>query len=300
MADVDLLALLASGRPSDRLQAAREILRRDDKSFAYAVSQARARETDSWVQTALDRVLDRWRRNELNLETGQGWISIPEDSTLEDIRAEAIQAVSRTLIHELSPLVGDIATAAASDLQTFPGSVTEAKIHRLREFLKTVETLNQASEAPRFVEFDLTRLIESVIDNCGFNEQVQPSRVEPIICVGDPGLLEMAVGIVLRNAVEATENGRPVVVNAANTDRNTWIRVLDEGIGLPKGSDKIFIPGRTTKSKNEHFGWGLSIAQRAVHSFGGMIELTPRQPVGTACEISWSRLEGSLRASPHR
>jgi signal transduction histidine kinase len=155
--------------------------------------------------------------------------------------------------------------------------------------LRTVEKLNQAADAPRFVEFDLTNVIELVLAETGLQDRVGLGREDPLVCIGDPALLSLALGIAVNNAVEATLDDSLVIVTAATTDRETWVRVLDEGIGLPNGSDKVFSPGRTTKSKEHHFGWGLSIAQRAVHSFGGNISLTPRTPAGTACEISWPR-----------
>lgn len=284
-----LVTLLASERPADRLRAARELLRRNDRSLLATVVEARRRETDSWVQSALDRVLQAWNSDVATFDSGQAWISVPADAELEDIRAEAIQTVSRILLHETRPLVGALAEIARAEIADYEGSGTATAINRLRAFLETIQRLEQASAAPRYGELDITDLIARVIASVGYSQdQVVATRTDPLISVGDEDLISIALSNVIRNAVEATRNRRPVVVNSSVTDVDAWIVVLDEGVGLPAAVDKVWEPGRTTKSKDTNFGWGLSIAQRAVHSLGGTIQLTPRTPTGTSCEIRWN------------
>ncbi len=78
-----------------------------------------------------------------------------------------------------------------------------------------------------------------------------------------------------------------VVINYGITDRDYWIVVLDEGIGLPAGADQVFEMWATGKPKSEHFGIGLPLARRAMATLGGTVELRPREQRGVACEIRW-------------
>jgi C4-dicarboxylate-specific signal transduction histidine kinase len=144
-------------------------------------------------------------------------------------------------------------------------------------------------------DFDLRDLALRIIADLGYaDDEVVLYRDEPAIVRGDPELLALALRNLIANAVEASvETKKRVVVNYGVTESDVWIVVLDEGIGLPANFDKVWEPGKTLKSKKEHFGWGLSIAQRAVHSFNGSIRVTPREHGGTAGEIRWALIENS-------
>lgn len=290
MSDEDAFALLASARPSERLRGARLLAAQDDTSKILQVLALRQRETDSWVRSALDRVLRRWQEAGATVTQGDPWISLPQDADLEDIRAEAIASVTQTLVHEIRGLLRAVSEAASADLgERFAESSTNSRIARLREFLETVRQLHDAASAPRYREFDLSDFTLQAVHACGFTEeQVIGTRTDPVVAHGDPDLLELALVNALRNAVEASvETGTRVIVTCAVTDTEGWITVLDDGIGLPDGFEHAIKAGETTKSKSEHFGWGLAIAQRAVHSLGGQLRLTPRELGGAACEIRW-------------
>lgn len=286
----DGLALLRSERPAERLRGARVLAASGQPSMLTAVRELRSRETDSWVRSALDRLIGKWQRQGAAIEEGQIWISVPADSALEDVRAEAIQSVTRVLVHEIRSLLRSITEAAMVDVGPGYGeSETGRTIKRLREFLATVHQLHDAAASPRAREFDLADAIGAVIADCGYgSDQVLATRADPLITAGDADLLRLALANIVRNAVEASEETlAKVVVTCGATDTEAWVVVLDDGVGLPSGFEGAFKPGETSKSKAEHFGWGLTIAQRAVDSIGGELRLSPREAGGTACEIRW-------------
>jgi signal transduction histidine kinase len=153
--------------------------------------------------------------------------------------------------------------------------------------------LNDASKSPALIELDLAALISDHIQDKGYDAQsVLATRQDPVIVVGDPGLVRLALDNAIRNAVEATEQGpTAVIVNCGGADGDAWIVVLDEGKGLPTDFPNAFDPGTTTKSRDQHFGLGLAIADQAIRSLGGSIRLIPRDPRGTSCEIKWHQKE---------
>lgn len=287
----DPFELLHSARPSDRLRGAR--LARISPIACQRVAELRrfrAIESDTFVVAALDRAVSDIERSGGNTETGESWITTADTSDLNDVRAEAIQTVTRTVLHEFKPLVAGIFTASRDELgEAFANSATAMSIARLREFLTVVKRLWEASASPQWTEFDLADLISHEISVAGFvTDAIIATRSDPVIVKGDPALLSLGFQNVLRNAVEAsTESATPVVVNCDANDRYAWVVVLDEGVGLPEASERVWEPGITKKSKDDHFGWGLSITQRAVHSIGGTVRLTPREHGGVACEIRW-------------
>lgn len=246
-------------------------------------------ETDSWVRVALDRAIAKWEHANGGMDVGEAWISIPSEE-LEDARAEAIQSVTQVILHEIRPLVADVRNAVKKSLGASYGeSLALERIERLKNFLTTIHRLNEAAAAPRYIEFDLVNLVMEEIHAGGFaRSQAIASRTDPVTTKGDPGLLRLALQNAIRNAVEASEESKnQVVINCGVNDTHAWIAVLDDGVGLPEASERVWEPGITKKSKDLHFGWGLAIAQRAIHSLGGTIRLTPRERGGTSCEIRW-------------
>ncbi|TBT82771.1 HAMP domain-containing histidine kinase [Propioniciclava sinopodophylli] len=285
------LVQLRSTRAGERLKGVRLLAEVGDATLLPEIRALARNESDSWVLRALEDMSRRWRDETGSLERGETWISIAENEDLEDARAEAISVVTRVLVHESRGLLMRIDDSAREELADhFESSETARAIDRMRAFLRVVHQLHDAAASPRNREFDLGDFLASGARDAGYGEnEVLTARNEPVIVFGDPDLLELAYVNVIRNAVEASEgSGRKVVCTCGHTDSDVWITVLDEGIGLPTGFSGAAEPGQTTKSKTNHFGWGLTIAQRAIHSLGGSLTLRPRDGGGTACEIRWT------------
>lgn len=286
---VDPFVLLHSDNSMVRLRAARALLESASPLELAKIQGSRARETDSWVQATLDRAIQNITAPPATFRDSDGLMPLQPELT-DDIRAQAIQYVSSVMLHELRPLVGDVYRAVrsmgASDFET---SDAHRSIKRLQEFLTTMHRLHDAAAPPNIIQFDLVQLLAEEIAAGGYGEsQVSALRSDTLVVLGDPELLKFAVQNCIRNAVEATPmDGEAVVITCGSNQRETWVAILDEGEGLPESKDKLLEPGNTMKSKDEHFGMGLPIAQRAMKSFGGFVTLTPRKSGGTSCELRW-------------
>jgi signal transduction histidine kinase len=82
---------------------------------------------------------------------------------------------------------------------------------------------------------------------------------------GDPVLLEWAVEVLAKNAVDALagRGGRIRFSTAPLSDGGVRIRVADDGPGIPSGlRARVFEPGFSTKQSG--WGIGLSLARRIV------------------------------------
>ncbi len=79
------------------------------------------------------------------------------------------------------------------------------------------------------------------------------------------------------------ESGRDEVV----------LRVLDDGIGIPAGSEKkLFEPFvKSSRARGHHVGYGigLNLCQRIVQLHGGEIRLRPREANGTEAIVALLR-----------
>ena len=326
----DALAALESTpalSASERLRAARFLARNATVDHRARLSAIRSVEHNSWVRQALDQTLVRLAANtprEPAASMAEVEHASPDDSRRhQEILAEATAETARFFLHELRPLVGLVEVEASREVDDYPASRTKKSIDRVRAFLDAMSRLGVASAPPAMSEFDLTDMVTQAAEDevergratldvsaestaqdtheRGTRGQgrkkarvaVALARHEPVVTVGDPALVEMALVNALRNAVEAIldqpECHRgPVILNWGVTDTDSWIAVLDEGGGLPQGLDRLAQPGVSTKDKkSEHVGMGLPIAQQAIDSMGGTFRLAPRTGGGVSCVIRW-------------
>ena len=313
---------------SERLRAARFLAQNATKAHRARLSKIREAEPNSWVRQALEQALKRSEKGSSIAKTlaVEEVRETPLDTRLyEELRAQAIEETSALFLHELRPLVGLLDEAADAEIDHYTWSRTKASVDRVKSFLDAIERLRKASAAPAIQEFDLTDLVVRVAadeatqgratldnlqgetdENAGLDDDAEEvrrptviklslARRDPVITTGDPTLVEMAVANALRNAIEAVlevreDDRSDIILNWGVTDTDSWIVVLDEGCGLPPGSDRLTEPGTSTKSKSQgHLGMGLPIAQRAIESTQGSIRLTPRSGAGVSCEIRWPR-----------
>jgi signal transduction histidine kinase len=112
------------------------------------------------------------------------------------------------------------------------------------------------------------------------------SRDAPVDVRGDPVLLEWALEVLVKNAIDALA-GRGGVITLAAESRGAGgacLRVADDGPGIPRElRGRIFEPGFSTKTSG--WGIGLSLARRIVEeNHGGTLQLATADR-GAAFEI---------------
>ncbi len=100
-------------------------------------------------------------------------------------------------------------------------------------------------------------------------------------------LLFWAVENLIKNSLDSLKGkkGR-IIVSARRGEGKVWIRVKDEGKGIPSRiRGNIFTPGFTTKKGG--WGLGLTLAQRIVEEYHrGKLSLVESSPQGTTFEIT--------------
>lgn len=107
--------------------------------------------------------------------------------------------------------------------------------------------------------------------------------------------LEQILGNLIDNAIKYNENQPQIVVTVANNETQTIISIVDNGVGIPsellsKIFDRFFIVDQSrTKSKGGS-GLGLSIVNRLVSEYGGLIEVHSIENKGTKFDIIFPKL----------
>jgi signal transduction histidine kinase len=298
----EALSLLGSPDPDDRLRAARLLARSARRQDANAIADALAREDDRWVRRFLARALSYSQDRRHGPRPTAGLVS--DDERTDELLGVATASVTRLLLHEFSPLLGDIRRHAGREVTNPPyeRSRTKDAVDRLDRLIEAIANLNKAASPSAFEEFDLGLLVVTLAEGCMERAEVEIEATgpNPLLVHGDPRLVEMAVDQGLRNAVEATLVGpskEPVSVSWSGAGDQITVSVGDRGPGLPKGFDRSLRAISTTKDKRHHHGLGLLTASRAARSLGGRIVVSPRLGGGVSFVLSW-RVVGGDRANP--
>lgn len=103
---------------------------------------------------------------------------------------------------------------------------------------------------------------------------------EPAPVVGDPVLIERALGVLIHNAlVHAAPSN--VVLRAGSDDEHSWVDVVDEGPGIPgEAAERVFDRFVRLDSTRPGTGLGLPIARWIADLHGGSLELASTEGAG--------------------
>ncbi len=183
----------------------------------------------------------------------------------DDPRAEMIRKLERQAFR-VSRMVGNLlALARGGSEGAAPVDVTAAADRAAREMLETLET-------------DVRLEVEL------------PGG--PVTVLARPGAVELAVGNLVRNAVEASPPGGTVRLRVTEEDGSAVVVVEDRGPGIPESiRERVFEPFFTTRSERGGTGLGLAITRDIIEQLGGEITLEPGREVGTRVRLtipSWN------------
>jgi len=122
---------------------------------------------------------------------------------------------------------------------------------------------------------NVLRTHQEAANTKGLLWQVTISEELPTIDA-DPNRLAQAIGNMVNNAIKFTPSGGTVSVDASVQDEEVWIRVKDNGPGIPLDEQaNIFTPFYRGHSENrfpQGMGLGLSIAHDLVVAHHGRLE----------------------------
>ncbi|MFC1936659.1 sensor histidine kinase [Chloroflexota bacterium] len=107
---------------------------------------------------------------------------------------------------------------------------------------------------------------------------------------GDVKSLERAFSAILNNAIKFSLNGGEVQVTADHNPTYVWVRIRDEGIGIPEGEfENIYERFWRTEGHDGILfggvGLGLPIAKQVIEQHGGQIDVQSKAGEGSTFTI---------------
>ncbi len=222
----------------------------------------------------------------------------------EQLRNSLLSSVS----HDLRTPLAAIAGASSSLLEAHGDQNTQSR----RELLQTIA--DESRRLARLVDnlLDMTRLasgtvvlnkqwhvleeiIGSALARLRRELEGHPVRVEipndlPLLLL-DGVLMEQAFFNLLENAVRYTPADSQIEITALVEGKRVEIKVIDNGPGLPAGTEarvfeKFFRGSSSTADGRRGAGLGLAICQGIVQSHGGQISARNRPGSGAVFVIS--------------
>jgi two-component system sensor histidine kinase KdpD len=101
-------------------------------------------------------------------------------------------------------------------------------------------------------------------------------EVDDAVAMADSGLLERVLANLIDNALRYAPDS-PVRVTAGPVGDRVLIAVIDEGPGIPRGTEEqLFAPFQRLgdQDNNTGVGLGLSVAKGFVEAMGGTVQAT--------------------------
>jgi two-component system sensor histidine kinase KdpD len=218
----------------------------------------------------------------------------------EQLRNSLLNSVS----HDLRTPLATIAGTASALLETVPQKDSEAlqtiveesrRLARLVENLLDMARLDSGSIVINRQWHVLEEIVGVALSSAKRELQNHEVRVTipadfPLLNI-DGFLMEQVLVNLLENASRYTPAGSEIEIAAAAGSRLAEIRVLDNGPGLPAGSeeqvfDKFFRGATVAPDGRRGVGLGLAICQAIVEAHGGKIAAANRNEGGAEFVIS--------------
>tara|TARA_Y100000389_G_C17083054_1_gene327578 strand:- start:104 stop:586 length:483 start_codon:yes stop_codon:yes gene_type:complete len=135
-------------------------------------------------------------------------------------------------------------------------------------------------------KFNLTELIKQIVKKYN-NSNIETNLSSEIFINGRKNLIQRCINNLIDNAIKY---GDHVIVELNKSNNNLFIRIEDNGPGIPKHEyENVFKPfykiNKSRADSKSSVGLGLSIASDIVRSHGGNIKLEKSSLNGLGVKI---------------
>lgn len=231
---------------------------------------------------------------------------ISEKEKLEQMRKDFISNVSHEFRTPLTVIKGNLESIV--DGMTKPEHITDTCItliketNRLERMVKDLLNLSKLESGKLEIDFneldvnmlinDTMRSLRTLVRNKEIDLQLSLENNLPTL-LSDYDKLKQLLIIFMDNAIKFSENKGVLKVTTYADNKNIYITIKDNGIGIPKDEiqylgEKFYKADRARNVNTGGTGLGLSIAKRLVKVLNGNVSIESDLGKGTIITISFS------------
>ena len=274
-------------------------LRRDGTQFPVDITLSPLPTDDGVLAMTTIRDVTDYKRAQQALEEKTRALEAAQDELVRYERLAVLGQIAAGVSHELRNPLGVIKNAVYFLNMVLPNDP------KVRKHLVIVE--REIAAANRIVTglLDFARVTPSTRADMDVNALVReylgraalPDHVVPVVALADrlspvhadAGQVELIVGNLVANAVQAMPGGGTLTVETGVVEGDVRLTVGDTGVGISTDDlDKIFEPLFTTKAKAKGIGLGLSVARRLARANGATLSVTSTPGLGSRFELRFS------------
>ena len=168
------------------------------------------------------------------------------------------------------------------------------EVEHMSELVNELLLFSQENVTPRNIELEpvaLRELVDTVVAReCGESYSPRVEISKDIRVQANPRRLTLAIGNLLRNAMQYASKEGPIIINAKSTDKGVEVRVTDCGPGLPEDClpqifDPFYRPEPSRGRDTGGVGLGLAIVKTCIEACNGTVTCRNRKPTGLEFKI---------------
>ncbi|MFK5879210.1 MAG: PAS domain-containing sensor histidine kinase [Flavobacteriaceae bacterium] len=230
-------------------------------------------------------------------------IALKRERELNDLKTKFLSLVSHEFKTPLSGiltstiLLGKYKLAEQQEKRDKHIKTISDKVHYLNNILNdflSIEKLETGNVSYTFTTFKLSKVVNEVVYNANIllkeGQKINyPEHIDEISLVQDEKIVELALSNLVHNAIKYSSENTVVDIEITQADKLTIIKVIDDGIGIPKADQKNIF-NRYFRAENalltQGTGIGLNIVQTHIENLGGSIGFTSEENKGTIFTIT--------------
>ncbi|MEP2102921.1 MAG: XrtA/PEP-CTERM system histidine kinase PrsK [Parasphingorhabdus sp.] len=245
------------------------------------LARPRVNRTLDWEDLDMLRVVGRQVASYLSEARSQ-------ESLSEAQRFEEFNRRMAFIMHDIKNLVSQLSLLARNakrhadnpEFQTDMIATLQDSADKMNGLLERLSQHNKAKpEEPKPVK--VAALLQSIIEKKRLLHAIESTQIEDLTAMADPARVDQILGHLIQNAIDASPEGQPIILNARRRDLSVAIEVLDRGQGMSSEfiRSQLFKP--FASSKDGGFGIGAFEARSLAIAMGGRLEVESKEGSGS-------------------
>lgn len=211
-----------------------------------------------------------------------------QESLSEAQRFDEFNRRMAFIMHDIKNLVSQLSLLARNakrhadnpEFQTDMISTLQDSADKMNGLLERLSQHNKAKpEEPKPVK--VAALLQSIIEKKRLLHVIESTEIDDLTAMADPTRVEQILGHLIQNAIDASFDGQPILLNARRRDLSVAIEVLDRGEGMSSEfiRSQLFKP--FASSKDGGFGIGAYEARSLAIAMNGRLEVESKEGAGS-------------------